>query len=175
MVSRRSLVKYGKNLGFSLEKPYSSVFYGILFGVLFFFISTIIGIIFYYFQIIDPVSGDVSNTTMIVESIPNYWLLGLILSVSAIVEELFFRGLMLSIISKKHNYILGIVVTSLLFSLAHIGYNMLYTSLWALVFGFYLGFIMYRFRNLFIPMFTHISYNIIILLTIALYTIDTGF
>ena len=157
-------VKCGKNLGFTYEKIHFAVLIGILAGFLFFIISTCFGLFLYYSGVLD-LDSEISNTDMVLVSIPNYWLIGFLLVISAVVEEIFFRGLMLRLIAEKYNYIFGIVITSLLFSLAHIGYNKAYTAIWALVFGFYLGFIMYKKKNIIIPMFTHITYNIIVLLT----------
>ena len=94
------------------------------------------------------------------------WKIPLILSTiifSPIIEELFFRGYILTKIKKYFNPTLSILISSLLFTLVHLP-NI--DNLITIFIGGYLAGITYiKFENIFYPTFFHILWNSIYILT----------
>ena len=77
-------------------------------------------------------------------------------------EEIFFRGLVQSILESRWNAGVAILVTSLLFALAH-PLSLLYAGLAGVV-SLYLGWLYLHFDSLLVPMVTHALYDFLAIL-----------
>ncbi|MCG2726340.1 MAG: CPBP family intramembrane metalloprotease [Elusimicrobia bacterium] len=72
-------------------------------------------------------------------------------------EEVIFRGLMFRYIEKRKNFIVAILVTSLIFSLAHIApYKVLFTFSYSVIWGLSLV----AAKNLISPILAHCLFNV---------------
>jgi hypothetical protein len=89
----------------------------------------------------------------------------LIISLSAgVAEELFFRGWLQTFLVDRFGLLAGIILTSLLFGLAH--YLSKEYALYAFVTGIYLGAVFQWTGNLYLLMVIHALYDFIALLTL---------
>lgn len=75
-----------------------------------------------------------------------------------IVEETVFRGFIFPALSKRGGVVVGAVLTSLLFGLAHLQYNV---SIYTLVLSLILCFMYYRLRSIWPGIFLHMINNYI--------------
>ena len=83
-----------------------------------------------------------------------------ILLISPLIEELYFRGILLSQLNKRFTYLFSILVSSLLFSFIH--FNILsFSTLLSL--GISLSFLRIWFNSILIPIIGHIIFNSIML------------
>ena len=83
-----------------------------------------------------------------------------ILFISPLIEELYFRGILLSQLNKRFTYLFSILVSSLLFSFIH--FNILsFSTLLSL--GISLSFLRIWFNSILIPIIGHIIFNSIML------------
>ncbi len=97
----------------------------------------------------------------------NLLLLFLLPLLAAISEETFFRGLIQMHLEKKIGAISSILLTSLLFAIAHLEYKTLLQFLFPFLFSILLGFLMYKWRNIFAPISAHFLYNFISLYIVS--------
>lgn len=77
-----------------------------------------------------------------------------------ILEEVFYRRIILSNLLKKHKTIFSIIVSSLMFSIGHLDYNY---SIVFLIFGILLGTFYWRTKNLYLTIIIHIVINVLTL------------
>ena len=83
-----------------------------------------------------------------------------ILFISPLIEELYFRGILLSQLNKRFTYLFSILVSSLLFSFIH--FNILsFSTLLSL--GISLSFLRIWYNSILIPIIGHIIFNSIML------------
>ena len=83
-----------------------------------------------------------------------------------IAEEIFFRGYLFDKIEKFGGGSFAIIITSLLFGLAHMSYGKLYPVIMPFLMGIILGYIVYRTKNLYSSIVAHTVFNISVI-TIA--------
>ena len=77
-------------------------------------------------------------------------------------EELFFRGWLQSALINKFGMLMGILIVSLIFGLAH--YLSITYAIYAFLTGLYLGLIYQAFGNLYIVMVIHAVYDFVALM-----------
>ena len=87
--------------------------------------------------------------------------------IPALVEELFFRGLLLGeLLKSKVSPVLAIIVTGLLFSIAHTQYDN-FLAIWVL--GAFLGYLYYLSGSLWLSIIAHFTNNFLLILLKYLY------
>lgn len=74
-------------------------------------------------------------------------------------EELFFRGFLLEKLHTMAGKQAAIIITSILFGLAHLSYGQVYTSVLTALLGVVLAYVVLKTRNLGAAMLAHILYN----------------
>ena len=79
-------------------------------------------------------------------------------------EEVLFRGFLMEKLSLRGNYHIGILLSSLLFGLAHLSYNQIYQVILPIAIGIIFGYIVAKSKNLLSSIIPHASYNLISLL-----------
>jgi len=94
----------------------------------------------------------------------NFPLLILIPLLSSVTEETYFRGLIQMQIERK-NAVAAIIISSLLFSLAHLEYGTMLQIIAPFLFGLVLGVLMHYCKNIAAPVTAHFLYNFISLAT----------
>jgi len=83
-----------------------------------------------------------------------------LVTVQPIAEEIFFRGFLLEKISGMTRPWIGVVVSAVLFGIAHLSYGMLYTAAMATVLGLLFGIVVMRTKNLYSSITAHILVNV---------------
>ena len=76
-------------------------------------------------------------------------------------EEIYFRGFLYQAFKKNFGVTLGIFLSSLLFSLAHLE---LYSFLPILIIGWILAYVFEKTKSIFTAIFLHAAYNLILIL-----------
>lgn len=90
----------------------------------------------------------------------------LIPSLSAISEEVFFRGLIHMQLEQRIGFLPSVVISSSMFSLAHLEYETLLQIIIPFAFGFILGYLIHKYKNIWAPISAHFTYNFIALLAV---------
>ena len=120
-----------------------------------------------YFSI-DLIVGLYSDLDMYHQTDGSYFLwqnIIIFLSISIltpVVEELFFRGLLIDLLYRKFTKYSSVILSSIVFAILHVD------LLGALIFGIILGFIYIRTESLSIPIFIHIANNTIVSIIAAI-------
>ena len=145
------------NLYFKKERIIASISTGILATLFFIFLQGIFLFIIGYEES-NPLAEKIFEIVK-----RNLYLLFLIPLLSSISEETFYRGVVQNLLEKKIG-ILSIFLTSIIFAIAHIEYKTISQILMPFFFSLLLGFLMYKFKNIFAPISAHFFYNFLILL-----------
>lgn len=74
-------------------------------------------------------------------------------------EEIFFRGFLLEKINSVAGKNLAIIVTAILFGMAHLSYGKIYPAIMTGILGLLLGYIVIKINNLNIAIIAHILFN----------------
>lgn len=80
---------------------------------------------------------------------------------SPIIEEMFFRGIILKGISNKHNPILAIIISSILFGMSHLNFQQ---GIFSIILGIILGAVYYKSRSLYLTIGCHMLNNVLSIL-----------
>ena len=151
-----------ENLYFRREGAIKSIFFGFLATLIFIFMQGILLIVLGYEE-----SNPLAER--IVEIVKgNLFLLFLIPVISSISEETFYRGIIQNLLQKKIG-VYSIFITSIIFAIAHLEYKTIFQFLMPFLFGILLGFLMYKFKNIFAPISAHFFYNFLSLFFGLLY------
>lgn len=156
MVNKYNFKNILKALMLKKKNIKKSLFYGIISVGLIFFVLIILNFIF-------EIAGADSDKLGNVEEISKFFspvTLFILISFQPIPEEIFFRGFLLD----KFNFLYGkeiaVILTSLLFGLAHLTYQNFFPALSIVFIGLILGFLVLKTRNLFSAIFAHILFNV---------------
>jgi len=149
---------YLRELRFNKHGLFSSILYGLLAAIFFLFLVAIVS----------EMLG-IKEESYLIEEIAsslNIAFLFLIPLIAAISEELFFRGLIQGLLEKKMHTAGAILITSLLFSMAHLEYKATNEVIFTFLFAIILGYLIYKTKNIASPMAAHFIYNFIAILSI---------
>jgi membrane protease YdiL (CAAX protease family) len=144
------------NLKLKKENLENGILWGIITVIVAFIIIIIIG------GLIQLLGFDLTDTSNIPQlelyfSIPSILLL---IIIQPIAEEIFFRGFLLD----KINSLLGknsaIILSSILFGLAHLSYGNIYPAFLTFIIGLLLAILVLRTNNLYSSIVAHIIFNI---------------
>ncbi|MGC9308301.1 MAG: CPBP family intramembrane glutamic endopeptidase [Thermoplasmatota archaeon] len=97
------------------------------------------------------------------------WLLLAVPVLSAVSEELFFRGFIQMRLAAWRGQALAIPVSALLFGVAHLAYRHPVQVFAPFAFGAVLGVLMMRYRNVAAPMAAHFTFNFVQLTAVYLF------
>ena len=102
---------------------------------------------------------DASNITdlELYFSIPSIFILA---TIQPIGEEIFFRGFLLDKISILSDEKTAIIITSVLFGIAHLTYAKVYPAVLTAIVGVLFAFIVVKTKNLFSSIVAHITFNV---------------
>ena len=145
---RKSKKNWLERLGFKKIKLGEEVLVGIFYLGTLILVAFLIGIIFFYAGF----EQDLAKVPAIIEQIQLSEILVIVL-VGSIVEEIFFRGYL----QRKTN----LLFASFMFSYFHIIYGSISEMVGAFFLGMILGIAFEKRKNLFVPVFAHVFYNII--------------
>ena len=150
-----SLSNVFKNLYFKKENIGKAILYGIIACLFFILFSFLIS---YFYKEKNPLAEEIGLNL-------NIFLLIFIPIASSLSEEIFFRGLIQMQMEKKINYILSIIITSILFSIAHLEYKVIIEMIMTFSFSIILGYLIHSTKNIMAPITAHFLYNFIALLS----------
>lgn len=145
-----------KNLKLTKENIEKGILWGIITVIIAFVIIIIIG------GVLQLLGFDLTDTSNIPQlelyfSIPSILIL---IIIQPIAEEIFFRGFLLDKINKilgKNN---AIILTSILFGLAHLSYGNIYPAFLTFIIGLLLAILVIKTNNLYSSIVAHIIFNI---------------
>ena len=84
----------------------------------------------------------------------------LLIAIQPVGEEIFFRGFINEKIERFTSPIIAIVLTSVLFGIAHMSYGKLFPAIMPILMGLVLGYIVYKTNNLYSAIFAHVAFNL---------------
>jgi uncharacterized protein len=83
-----------------------------------------------------------------------------------VIEELFFRGLITKIVNERYNYIVSILLTSLLFTIIHTGTDVFSLfSLYIFSLSIICGVLLEHFKTMYAPIIFHTFWNFLVVIT----------
>lgn len=85
---------------------------------------------------------------------------------SAISEEVFFRGLIHMQLEERIGFFPSVIISSAMFSIAHLEYETVLQVVIPFAFGLILGFLIHKRKNTWAPISAHFTYNFIALLAV---------
>ena len=145
-----------------------AIFWGVVSVIVMFVILFVIGIIltFYGFNL-----DESSNITDLEQffSLPSIFL---IVAFQPIGEEIFFRGFLLDKINAMAGQETAIVLTSILFGMAHLTYGNIYPAIMTGILGLILAYMVLKTKNLLTSIVAHILFNVA---SVTLYIIGQSF
>jgi membrane protease YdiL (CAAX protease family) len=83
-----------------------------------------------------------------------------LVAVQPISEEIFFRGFLFEKIENYAGGAIAIIITSVLFGLAHMSYGKIFPVVMPILMGIILGYIVFKTKNLYSAIFAHVAFNI---------------
>ena len=135
--------------------------WGILTAVLIFVVFFVINVFIAVF--FDVKSEDLSNVQDL-EALFSPVSLFLLVATQPIAEELFFRGFLLEKIDSFAGKNIAIILTSVLFGIAHATYGKLYPILLPMIMGIILGYVVFKTKNLLSAVIAHVCFNVGVLI-----------
>lgn len=155
LVNRLTLKEMFSRLKLRLEGIDIAFLWGIVSGIAMLVTVIVIGIILIK---LGYGSEELSNIPDIEQyfSLPSMFLL---ITFQPIAEEIFFRGFLLEKIDSITGKKMAILVTAVLFGLAHMSYGRLYPVVIPMAMGIILGFIVVKTKNLYSAIIAHIIFN----------------
>ncbi len=147
-------------MGFKSSNIMKAILYGIVASLVFIFASSAI-ISASGYKERNPLAEEIGSSL-------NLYILILLPILSALSEETFFRGLIQMHLERKTGWTAAILITSLMFSLAHLEYKAIIELVATFAFSIVLGYLLHATKNIASPVTAHFLYNFIALLSFYL-------
>jgi len=145
-----------------------AIFWGIISMIAMFVIMFIIGIVLTFYGANLEESSNITDLEQIF-SLPSIFF---IVAFQPIGEEIFFRGFLLDKISSLAGRETAIVVTSILFGIAHLTYGNIYPAIMTGILGLILAYMVVKTKSLTTAIIAHIFFNVT---SLTLYIIGQSF
>lgn len=84
----------------------------------------------------------------------------LLVGIQPVGEEIFFRGFLYEKFEKLSSPMISIVITSVLFGVAHMSYAKWFPALMPMLMGLILGYLVYKTKNLYSAIIAHVAFNL---------------
>ncbi len=140
-----------ENLYFRKEKLAISILYGLVATILFILASSIILYVVGYKEE-NPLAEEIGRSI-------NLAFLILIPLISSISEETFFRAFIQMRLENKFGFVPSLLISSILFAIAHLEYKTYIQIIMPFFFGIVLGILMHKSKNIAAPISAHFFYN----------------
>jgi membrane protease YdiL (CAAX protease family) len=148
-------------LRLTLENIDLAFLWAIVATILIFLIFFIINFIFVVVLKFDVQEiGNIEDLTALFSPIS----LILLVAIQPVAEEIFFRGFLLEKIESFAGGNIAILLTSVLFGLAHAAYNKITPILLPIIMGIILGYVVVKTKNLYSSIIAHVCYNVGVLI-----------
>jgi membrane protease YdiL (CAAX protease family) len=131
--------------------------WGILAAILIFLTTFVIEIILISSFGYSP--GDLSNIPYL-EKLFSPATMFFIVGIQPVAEEIFFRGFLYEKVENFAGGAMAIIITSILFGIAHLSYGLTIPVLIIILMGMILGYVVYRTKNLYSAIIAHVVYNV---------------
>jgi membrane protease YdiL (CAAX protease family) len=145
-----------------------AIFWGIVSMISMFAILFVIGIIITLYGVDLDESSNITDLEQLF-SLPSIFL---IVAFQPIGEEIFFRGFLLDKINAMAGRETAIVLTSILFGMAHLTYGNIYPAIMTGILGLILAYMVLKTKNLVTAIVAHILFNVA---SVTLYIIGQSF
>jgi membrane protease YdiL (CAAX protease family) len=145
-----------------------AIFWGVLSVLAMFAILFVIGITLTFYGVNLDESSNITDLEQFF-SLPSIFF---IVIFQPIGEEIFFRGFLLDKINAMAGRETAIVLTSILFGIAHLTYGNIYPALMTAILGLILAYMVLKTKNLTTAIVAHIFFNVV---SITLYIIGQSF
>jgi len=139
------------------ENINNSILWGIITVIIAFTLIAIIGILFQFFGV------DLTDSSNIPQ-LEQYFTIPTILIliiIQPIGEEIFFRGFLLDKFHNLFGNTAAIIITSILFGIAHLSYGNIYPAVLTSIIGLLLALLVIKTNNLYAAIIAHILFNVI--------------
>lgn len=146
-----------KSVKLTINRIDEAFLWGIVAAVSMFIIVIAIGFLLYATGIVDR-DAEISNVEDLAGNLSIFSMVFIIVFQS-IGEEIFFRGFLLERIDSFAGKNLAILITAILFGLAHMSYGKIYPVIMPIVMGILLGYIVLKTKNLFAAITAHMLFN----------------
>ena len=161
IVNNCSIKQALSRLRLTLENIDAAFLWGIIATISIFLIFFIINFIFVVVLKFDVQEiGNIKDLAALFSPISLF----LLVAIQPVAEEIFFRGFLLEKIESFAGVNIAIVLTAVLFGLAHAVYNKITPILLPILMGILLGYVVIKTKNLYSSIIAHVCYNVGVLL-----------
>ena len=87
-----------------------------------------------------------------------------IVAIMPVAEEIFFRGFLMEKFESYAGKNFAIVMSAVLFGIAHMSYGKIYPVIMPIIMGLLLGYIVIKTKNLFASIIAHVTFNIVVII-----------
>lgn len=135
-----------------------------LWGILTVFI--IFGITFVLEFLLQQSGADISDLSNIpdLEALFSPAILFFIVAIMPIAEEIFFRGFLMEKFESYAGKNFAIIMSAVLFGIAHMSYGKIYPVIMPIIMGLLLGYIVIKTKSLFASIIAHITFNVTVII-----------
>ncbi len=147
-----------KSVKLTFNRIDEAFLWGIVAAVSMFVIVIAIGFLLYASGIVDQ-DTEISNVDDLASNLSIFSMVFIIVFQS-ISEEVFFRGFLLEKIDTFAGKNLAILITAILFGLAHMSYGKVYPVIMPMIMGVLLGYIVFKTKNLLAAITAHMLFNL---------------
>ena len=140
-----------------MERIDEAFLWGVVTAIAMFIMVAAIGYLLYASGLVDP-ETDISNIEDLAGGLSIFSMFFIIVFQS-ISEEIFFRGFLLEKIDSFAGKNVAILITAILFGLAHMSYGKLYPTFMPMLMGVFLGYIVLKTKNLYAAITAHMLFN----------------
>jgi uncharacterized protein len=128
-------------------------------------VALILAITFFINFLLQQSGADLSDLSNIpdLEALFSPAILLFLVAVMPVAEEIFFRGFLMEKFESFAGKNFAIVLSSVLFGVAHMGYGKIYPAVLPIIIGLLLGYIVIKTKNLFAAIIAHVTFNVIVL------------
>jgi len=156
LVNNCNLKEVFSRLKLHLKNIDLAIIWGIVAAIIMFGINIIFNLILLKLGVKSEELGNVQDLETFFSPIS----LLILVAAQPICEEIFFRGFLLDKISSFSDDYVAIVITGLLFGIAHMSYGKIYPVIVIMVMGFVLAFLVVKTKNLYSAIIAHTSFNL---------------
>jgi hypothetical protein len=160
LVNDLSIKQSLKRMRLTLERIDEAILFGFLGAISIYALFFLIEFLVLASGMVNP--EDLSNVPEL-DALFSPSVLVLLVVTQPIAEEIYFRGFILEKVEGYGGIFLGLVISSILFGIAHIGYNKELIVALSFVMGLILGFIVIKTKNLYSSIFAHIAMNSVVI------------
>jgi len=156
LVNNYSIKKTLKVLKLKFKNIKTPIIWGLLSAFLMYFLIIIFEIFFRGLGVKTEDLGNIEDIEMFFSPVSMF----ILFTIQPMTEEFFFRGFLLEKISKYSGDYTAVLITAILFGIAHLTYNKPYLAVSIIIMGLILGIIVIKTKNLFTAIIAHTFFNL---------------